>query len=220
MFLFTRLSNPPTNQITLLPEQDWQILFHHENRIKPTVSKDGELILYAAESCLYILAPKSGSKYNGISRSETKVIELEVTGLSIFKSIVFPNFAIYTPTVSPRNILSTSDDKLSFVFLDDKNKTADDLSMMQGSRRLAITPDVVDRGRVPLSSFIIPAPQRVEVQLGRIFDIPASQKLNYVFDPEVTAEFQERFLGRYPNPETSCLRMHLMSIPLNPSFTK
>ena len=180
----------------MLPEKDWQILFHHENRLKPTVSKDGQLVLHAAESCLYVIAPVKG-KYNGIARGQTKLIELEGTGLSIFKSIVIPNFAIYTQSIPPMNIASTGDDKLSFVYLDDRNKSMDDLSLMQGSRRLAITPDVVDQGRVPLTSFTIPAPGRVQGELGNIFVLSASQRINYYFHPNIRQDFANKFIGRY-----------------------
>ena len=193
-----RLLNPPTlpGQQTMLPEKDWQILFHHQNRITPTTSKDGELILQAAESCLYVLAPKRGSKYSGIGKGQTKLIELEVSGLSIYKSIVYPNFSIYTPTVTPRNILSTADNDLTFVNLEDQNKTMDDLSLMHGSRRLTLTPDVMDQGRVPLASFVIPAPRVVAGELTRVMNLPSSQRLNYFFDAGVHQTYQDIFVGK------------------------
>lgn len=187
-----------TNAIgqTLLPKADWSIIFHSQNKITtPQLSSDSELEVLAAENCLYVIQPVATSSYDGFQSQESKTIELQATGLSLFKSEIFPNFAIYSSQVSPLDIRYTQDNELSFVTLAAANQSADDPSLMNGVQRILSIPDVIDGGRVP-QSYVIPSAMTVRGQPNQIMDLQTAD-LNILFGQTVPQNFRDLFIGRF-----------------------
>ena len=193
-----------TGNRKILSQTDWAISFHHRNKIiTPTSSTELEVI--PAEGCLYVLRPNSNGNYNGIIRNRHISIHVEAEGLMLYKSEIFPNFAIYASTVPPKNILSTRDG-MSFVSLAPKNRSIDDMSKLTSMQRMLTWPDVVDEGRVG-RRLVIPSPLEISGSSTNIVDLKNSSRWNVYFEATITPGFRTLFKSK----SIFCLFIHLCS---------
>lgn len=147
---------------TILNTDDWEIIFSLHNRdllTKPRFNVGGFAIEHYKEN-LYRMFSVPNSRWNGLPPARPFKITITAKGLSVFRSDIFPKFIIRSPNTTPRTIVSTDDESLSFVKLAAVRN--DDYSHMSGVQRTVMTPEVVDMDRVP-HTIVIPAPKNISI---------------------------------------------------------
>lgn len=182
-----------TGRNPILTEDDWKIIFSMRdgnNLTRPEFLVHG-LAIKAIDGCFFEISKKPGAspRFPGLKPGQAFKITVEKTGLSVFKYDIDNNFYITAPGLRARNIVSTADEDMGFVFLAAANKSADDFSTMNPFRRSIIAADIADMGRLGRDMIIPKTKNITDVVPGNLIDFQDAKKV-YVWADSLSTEFK------------------------------